>query len=115
MEFSKQEHWSGLPFPTPGDLPNPRIDSPSLASLVSPALAADSLPLSHLGSPTSVLLIYQYGIYKSFSKNRFIFQSKLLIISFTDILPVLIINHFNIYITLLKLAVRDLYNSNVLN
>ena len=25
MEFSKQEYWSGLPFPTPGDLPNPGI------------------------------------------------------------------------------------------
>ena len=25
MEFRKQEHWSGVPFPTPGDLPNPGI------------------------------------------------------------------------------------------
>ena len=33
MEFSLQEYWSGLPFPTPGDLPNPGIEpeSPSLA------------------------------------------------------------------------------------
>ena len=99
MEFSKQEYWSGLPFPTPGDLPNRRIDSPSLASLLSPALAADSLPLSHLGSPSGGLLIYEYSICKSFSKNRFLFQSKLLIISFTYILPVLIINYFNIHIT----------------
>ena len=36
MGFSRQEHWSGLPFPTPGDLPNPGIQ---LESLVSPALA----------------------------------------------------------------------------
>ena len=35
MEFSRQEHWSGLPFPSPGDLPDPRIKS---ASLASPAL-----------------------------------------------------------------------------
>ena len=35
MEFSRQEHWSGLSFPTPGDLPNPGIKS---ASLASPAL-----------------------------------------------------------------------------
>ena len=41
MEFSRQEYWSGLPFPTPGDLPNPRIE---LASPASPALAGDSLP-----------------------------------------------------------------------
>ena len=36
MEFSRQEYWSGLPFPTPGDLPNPEIKPTSLAS---PALA----------------------------------------------------------------------------
>ena len=36
MEFSRQEHWSGLPFPTPGDLRNPGIEPMSLAS---PALA----------------------------------------------------------------------------
>ena len=27
MEFSRQEHWSGLPFPSPGDLPNPGIEN----------------------------------------------------------------------------------------
>ena len=36
MGFSKQEYWSGLPFPSPGDLPDPGIE---FASLVSPALA----------------------------------------------------------------------------
>ena len=36
VEFSKQEYWSGLLFPTPGDLPNPGIKSMSLAS---PSLA----------------------------------------------------------------------------
>ena len=36
MGFSRQEHWSGLPFPPPGDLPNPGIEP---ASLTSPALA----------------------------------------------------------------------------
>ena len=30
MEFSRQEYWSGLPFPTLGDLPNPGIKSASL-------------------------------------------------------------------------------------
>ena len=38
MEFSRQEYWSGLPFPSPGGLPNPGI-KPDL-----PALQADSLP-----------------------------------------------------------------------
>ena len=31
MGFSSQEHWSGLPFPSPGDLPDPRIELPSPA------------------------------------------------------------------------------------
>ena len=36
MEFFRQEHWSGSPFPSPGDLPNPGIETMALAS---PALA----------------------------------------------------------------------------
>ena len=32
MEFSRQEYWSGLPFPTPGDLPHPGIEPTPLAS-----------------------------------------------------------------------------------
>ena len=36
MEFFRQEYWSGLPFPSPGDLPDPGIEPMSLAS---PALA----------------------------------------------------------------------------
>ena len=39
MGFSRQEYWSGLPFPSPGDLPDPGI-KPEF-----PALQADSLPL----------------------------------------------------------------------
>ena len=31
MEFSRQEYWSGLPFPTPGDLPNSKVQPASLA------------------------------------------------------------------------------------
>ena len=38
MGFSRQEYWSGLPFPSPGDLPNPGIKPRS------PALQADTLP-----------------------------------------------------------------------
>ena len=38
LGFSRQEHWSGLPFPSPGDLPDPRIKPRS------PALQADALP-----------------------------------------------------------------------
>ena len=49
LGFSSREYCSGLPFPPPEDLPNPGIKPTSLASL---ALAADSSPLSHLGSTT---------------------------------------------------------------
>ena len=38
MGFSRQEYWSGLPFPTPGDLPNPGIEP---TSLMSPALTGE--------------------------------------------------------------------------
>ena len=42
MGFSRQEYWSWLPFPLPGDLPDPGTE----LSLASPALAAVYLPLS---------------------------------------------------------------------
>ena len=48
MEFPRQEYLSGLPFPPPGDLPNPGIKPMSPASL---HWQVYSLPLSHLGSP----------------------------------------------------------------
>ena len=47
MGFSKQEYWSGLPCPSPGGLPYPRIEP---APPVTPILQVDSLPLSHWGS-----------------------------------------------------------------
>ena len=43
MVFPRQEFWSGLPFPSPGNLPNPG-DEP-----IFPAMQADSLQRSHLG------------------------------------------------------------------
>jgi len=46
MEFSRQVYWSGLPFPSPGDLPDSGIESGS------PALQADSLPSELPGKPT---------------------------------------------------------------
>ena len=43
--FPRHEHWSGLPFPPPGDLPDPEIEPGS------PALQADSLSAELLGKP----------------------------------------------------------------
>ena len=45
MGFSRQEYWSGLPFSSPGDLPNPGIEPGS------PALQADALPSEQPGKP----------------------------------------------------------------
>ena len=49
MGFSRQDYWSGLPFPPPGYLPNPEIKPVSLMSLLH--WQADSLPLAPLGKP----------------------------------------------------------------
>ena len=46
LEFSRQEYWSGQPFPSLGDLPNPGIEPRS------PTLQADSLPAEPPGKPT---------------------------------------------------------------
>ena len=45
MEFSRQEYWSGLPFPSPEDLPDPEVKPRS------PTLRADSLPSEPTGKP----------------------------------------------------------------
>ena len=45
MEFSRQEYWSGLPFPSPGDLPDPGIEPGS------PELRADTLSSEPPGNP----------------------------------------------------------------
>ena len=45
MELSRQGHWNGLLFPSPGDLPNPGIEPGS------PTLQADALPCEPPGQP----------------------------------------------------------------
>ena len=58
MEFSKQKYWSGLPFPSPGDLPDPEIKPRS------PALQADSLLSEPQGKD-----IHMYAIHTKSSLN----------------------------------------------
>ena len=55
MRFPRQDYWSGLPLPSPGDLPDPGIEP------MSHEWQADSLTLSHLGSPCSNI----EGLYQS--------------------------------------------------
>ena len=52
MEFPRQEYWSGLPFPSPGDLPGSGIEPGS------PALQADSLPTELSGKPPQIRLYF---------------------------------------------------------
>ena len=63
MEFSRQEYWSGVPFPSPGDLPDPGIE------LRSPVLHTDSLPSEPPGKPlcflfVSLFLFFFGGVWK---------------------------------------------------
>ena len=55
LGFLRQEYWSGLPYPPPGDRPKAGIE---LMSLKSPALAGGSLPLAPPGRPCSLLVCY---------------------------------------------------------
>ena len=51
-EFSRQEYWSGLPFPSPGNLPNPGIE---LISPMSPVLAGRFITPEPPGNPSDTL------------------------------------------------------------
>ena len=59
MEFSRQEYWSGLPFPSPGDLPDPGIEP------WSPSLYADALP-----SELTIIVQYYFEEKKKFSLSE---------------------------------------------
>ena len=52
MKFSRQEHWSGLPFPSPGDLPDPGME---------PALQGDSLLSEPPGKPLKRYSVRNWG------------------------------------------------------
>ena len=72
MEFSRQEDWSGVPFPSPGDIPNPGIE-PS-----SPALQADALP-SAPPEKSNINIRFPYSIqYPTLLDNNSNFSSKLI-------------------------------------
>ena len=54
MEFSRQDYWSGLPFPPPGDVSNPETE---LGSPVSPILQKDSLPTEPSGKLPFIYIV----------------------------------------------------------
>ena len=68
MGFPRQGYWSGLPFPSPGDLPDPGVRPRS------PALQTDSLPLNHLGTPSfHIYLLFRVFRQTSYSPQRALF------------------------------------------
>ena len=67
MELSRQEYWSGLPFPSPGDLPNPGFERGS------PALRVDSLPFEPPGKPCNTLLISLFTSYSCLYEGILLF------------------------------------------
>ena len=71
MGFSRQVYWSGLLCPPSGDLPNPGIEP---ATPITPALQADSLLLSHQGSPINARSIAEKMIAINIIKTVNIFS-----------------------------------------
>ena len=55
MEFSRQEYWSGLPFPSPGGLPDPGVEPTSPASPAPPTLARDPFTTVPPGKPHEII------------------------------------------------------------
>ena len=64
MGFSRQEYWSGLPFPSPEDLPDPGIEP------WSPALQADSLPTELGGKPFAISRMLESPMREHFASKQ---------------------------------------------
>ena len=97
MGFPGQEYWSGLPFPTPGDLPHPGIKPVSPAAL---ALQVDSLPLSHVEAPIICLLNYKFTKIRKW-KMRMQYLSSLLWHAYNIMGSLKFSNSQNLYLLLL--------------
>ena len=69
MELSRKEYWNGLPFPSPGDLPDPGI------KLGPPALQAYSLPAELPGKPILYTLVQIQYIHRSKEKQEDVKQN----------------------------------------
>ena len=72
MEFSRQEYWSRLPFPSPGDLPDPGIEPACLMSHLH--WQAGSLPLAPSGKPPVRLIVLDYECLGSIIIARMMIQ-----------------------------------------
>ena len=79
MEFSRPEYWSGQPFPSPGDLPNPGIEPRS------PTLQADSLPAEPQGKPSAQERKQQQNERAIYGMRENIFKSYLIGVNLQNI------------------------------
>ena len=98
MGFSKQEYWNGLPFPPPGHLPHPGIKP---ASLVSPALQVDSLPLKPLGKSVPPLSYFKSNNKIYFCTRHFL--TLMVFYSNVPTIPLRILLFCNIFELLVRL------------
>ena len=113
MGFSRQEYWSGLPFPSPGDLSNPGIEP------LSPALQADTLTSEPPGKPQSHVQLFVTPWTVSCQASLSITNSQSLL-RFTSIESVMPFNHFILSHSLfllpsIFLSIRVFSNESVLS
>ena len=108
MEFSRHEYWSGLPFASPGNLPDPGTE---VVSPVSPAFQVDSLQQNHWGSLGSLhTLKNHWGAQRIFKRHvqwcagKAVFQNKSLSLWHLPISVVetLTVDYFKQWIALLQ-------------
>ena len=70
MEFSRQEYWSRLPFPSPGDLPNPEIET------TFPALAGGFLTTEPPGKPCKLNCILVNSYVEALTQNMAVLEER---------------------------------------
>ena len=83
MGFLRKEYWSGFPFPSLGDLPNPGIEPMSPGS---PSLQVNSLPLGHQGSPFMGVAKANWQACRTGTKLSYLPVSDLLLIVYWELL-----------------------------
>ena len=81
MGFSRQEHWKGRPFPSPGDLPNPGIEPRS------PTLQAGSLPAEPQGHGANIDKPLQQNVYTEANRSHWSHTSHSDLQSLSPLLP----------------------------
>ena len=96
MQFSTQEYWNELPFPTPRDIPGPGIEP---ASLPSPTLAGSFLATASLGKPNTCVLLALFVQHVTWITNLHVLKayvSSILLVFFPSIAKLHFLKQFSI-------------------